>query len=272
MTIKSVYDKQDDIPEVHRPLFTERSGKWELTGIEGVKPEAAFAAVQEGLRKERTDHSAAKTALKPFTDLGKTPEEIHEILDKLPQLQLAAEGKVKELTDAQKAALTAPLDRSIKKLSTDNETLAKENTTLKAEKKQRIVHDSVRAAATEMKVLAGAVDDVLMYANAVFEVTDDGKVVVKDGVGFTAGIDAKSWLQDFAPKKAHWWPPSQGGGAGGSGPGSQFGGVNNPWKKEHWNMTEQGKMVTSLGLDKATEMAKAVGSFIGAVAPPADKK
>jgi hypothetical protein len=82
------------------------------------------------------------------------------------------------------------------------------------------------------------------------------------------GLDAKLWLQDMQQKKAHWWPPSQGGGAGGSGGGGgNF--PNNPWSKQHWNLTKQGEAVRTLGEEKAKQMASAVGSHIGAIAPPA---
>lgn len=267
-TLKSAYEKQDDIPEAFRPLFSERNGKYELTGVEGVKPETAFTAVQEALRKEREDHSGAKKQLKAFTDLGySSVEELQAKLDLIPQLEAAAAGRVKELTDAQKQALLAPVQRDLKKVQEELATLREENTALKAEKRQRTIHDAVRAAATEAKVLGTAVDDVLLLAESHFEVTEDGKVVVKaDSKHFTPGLDAKSWLQDMQQKRPHWWPPSQGGGAGGSGAGGGF--ANNPWSKAHWNLTKQGEIVRTQGREKAEQMAKAAGSMIGAVSPP----
>ncbi|MET4216952.1 3-polyprenyl-4-hydroxybenzoate decarboxylase [Bradyrhizobium sp. LB14.3] len=42
---------------------------------------------------------------------------------------------------------------------------------------------------------------------------------------------------------------------------------NNPWSPTGWNLTKQGEVVKSLGMDKATAIAKAAGSYIGATRP-----
>jgi len=271
--LNSVYDKQDEIPEAFRPLFSERNGKFELTGVTGVKPEVAFTTVQEALRKERADHGTLKTQHKAFTDLLSTAgfekiEDLQAKLDLIPQLEAAANGKVKELTEAQRQGILAPVQRELDRVKKEHGDLVSENKALKEEKRVRVIHDAVRAAFTESKGLASAVDDALMYAERMFDVTEDGKVVTKDNVGVVPGLDAKLWLQDMQQKKAHWWPPSQGGGAGGSGGGGgNF--PNNPWSKQHWNLTKQGEAVRTLGEEKAKQMASAVGSHIGAIAPPA---
>jgi hypothetical protein len=266
MLLESAYDKIDDVPEPFRPLYAERGGKFELTGVKGVKPETAFTAVQEALRKERADHTTAKNQLKPYSELGLTFEQLQEKLDLIPQLEAAAEGKVREMTEAQKNALIQPLQRNLDKLTKDFGTLSEENKVLKEEKRVRTIHDAVRGVFTESKGLGSAMDDALMYAERMFEVTEDGKVVTKDGVGVVPGLDAKLWLQDMQQKKPHWWPPSNGGGAGGSGGGGSF--SKNPWSKEHWNMTAQGAYAREHGQEKAAAAAKAVGSSIGAIAPP----
>lgn len=268
MTIKSVYDKQDEIPEVHRPLFTERNGKWEVTGIEGMKPQTAYDAVSTALQNERNAHKETKTKLEPWSALG-DPADIQGKLDKYPQLELAAAGKVKEVTDAQLAAVRAPLERTVQGHERTIAALTQENTALKQREKTRTIHDAVRGAFTESKGLASAADDALMYAERVFDVVEENgvqKVVTKDNVGVVPGLDAKLWLQDMLQKKPHWWPASNGGGASGSGGGARF--DKNPWSKDHWNMTEQGRVVTGQGKEKAEQMARAAGSQLGAMAPP----
>lgn len=267
VTLESSYDKLEDVPEAFRPLYAEKGGKFEVIGIKGLKPESAFATVQEALRKERADHKSARDTLAGFTGLGKSVDEIHALLDEVPQLRLAADGKVKELTDAQKNALTAPLSRQVEKLTKElgeATTLVK---TFQEKERVRTIADAVRGAATELKVLPGAVDDVLLWANATFEVNEDGKVVVKDGVnGVPAGLDAKAWLQDMQGKKAHWWPASEGGDARGSGGHGSL--TQNFWSKAHWNVTKQGEYTRVHGVEKAAAMAKAAGSSLGAIAPP----
>ena len=108
-----------------------------------------------------------------------------------------------------------------------------------------------------------------MLGERVFEVReDDGAVVTRDNVGVTPGIKATDWLAEIQPTRAHWWAQSSGGGAGGGGGnGGSFG--KNPWSKDNWSLTEQGKVATEKGMETAERMAKAVGSTIGATKAPA---
>ena len=64
--------------------------------------------------------------------------------------------------------------------------------------------------------------------------------------------------------KAHWVPPTMGGGAGGGGPGSGF--ANNPFSDEQWNMTQQGT-VFKADQGRAKKMAEAAGTTIGGKRP-----
>jgi hypothetical protein len=45
--------------------------------------------------------------------------------------------------------------------------------------------------------------------------------------------------------------------------------ANNPWSKDAWSVTKQGEVVKALGIEKATAIAKAAGSFVGATKPKA---
>jgi hypothetical protein len=46
----------------------------------------------------------------------------------------------------------------------------------------------------------------------------------------------------------------------------------NPWSKEGWNITRQGGIVTSLGMERAASMARAVGCVIGSTKPNLDPR
>src|SRR4051812_33728781 len=72
--LKTIYEKAEDIPEGFNELYLERNGKFELTGIEGVKTQADVERVQDALRKEKELHKAAKSALEKWGDLD--PAEI----------------------------------------------------------------------------------------------------------------------------------------------------------------------------------------------------
>ena len=272
MALKVVHDKLDEIPEKFRELYEERDGKFVLIGIEGVKTQADIDRVQEALRKERKDHKDTKDKLGKFGDLN--ADEIIEKLDKLPELEAAAAAagdpkKIDDLVNAKLASAKAPLERELKKLREDNAKLTEANTAHAEKDRKRAVHDAVREAAVKGKLLDTAVEDALMLAERVFEVGEDGKILTKDGVGVTPGITADLWLQDMQQKRPHWWAPSSGGGAKGGQGGGNF--PNNPWSKDHWNLTEQGRMV-NMDRAKAEQMAKAAGVVIGATRPAEPRK
>ena len=133
--------------------------------------------------------------------------------------------------------------------------------------KRGSVERAIRDEAIKLKLIPTAVDDAIMAGLDVLDVADDGAIVTKDKPGVTPGIGAGDWLKDMQDKRPHWWPQSQGGGAG---QGGRSGGVpnraDNPWSEEGWNMTKQGQLVKA-NEAKAAETAKAVGSFIGATHP-----
>ncbi len=75
MGIQMQYDKVEDLPEMSvKELFTEKDGKMVFTGIEGLKTQKDVDNVEESLRKERNDHSEAKSKLRAESDKVKDAE------------------------------------------------------------------------------------------------------------------------------------------------------------------------------------------------------
>ncbi len=270
--LMAIHKAQEEIPETYRDLYTERNGQWELTGIQGIKTAADFERQQAGLTKERDDHKATKDLLAPWTALGKSIEDVQSILDRLPELEAAASGngidedKMNELVEGKVRTRLAPVERENEGLKKTVGELQESIAEYQRKDTQRTIADAVREVLVEQKVIDTAHEDVLMLANSMFEVTEDGAVITRDNVGVTPGSSPKDWLAEMQPKRPHWWPASSGGGAGGGGGGG--GGANNPWTKDHWSVTAQGAYVRQHGQEKAEAMAKAAGSHIGAVAPP----
>lgn len=270
------YDSVDAVPEVFRPLYTEQDGKAVLTGVNGMKTAKDVLNVQEALRKERADHTAAKEALKPWKTLGDDPTELQSKLDRIAELEAAAGGKlddeaISKMVEARIGQKTAPLERQLRDTSTTLETIQQENAQLKNTLVTRDRNDVVRAVATEMKVLPTAIPDVEMLAGVYLERDDtSGEFIVKaDAKGVTPGADVKQFLKEMQNQRPHWWPHSQGGGAGG---GKGFGqSDDNPWSTKGWNMTKQGQYVREHGMAEAEKAAKAAGSKVGATRPPATK-
>ena len=272
MALKTIFDKKEDIPERFQELYTERDGKWELTGIAGTKTQADVDRVQLSLEKERKAHKETKTKLSAFGELD--PDEIHTKLDRFDELEASSgdkvdEDKINALVEARIKTKIGPLERENNQLK--EQALERDTTIEEYETKdiRRQIHDSVRKSAIEIKVLDTAMEDVLMLSERIFEVNEEGHVIAKDGVGVTPGIDPSIWFTEIQDKRPHWWPHSSGSGAGGSGPGGGF--SNNPFSAAHWNMTEQGQIMRTQGRDKAEQMAKAAGTTIGGLKPEATK-
>ncbi len=278
--LKTIYDSKEDIPQGFEELYVERNGKVELTGIEGVKTQADVDRVAEALRKEKVEHKAAKESLAKFGELD--PEKAASALEELAEAnaKLAAvtkDGKIDEaaVTERVEAAVNralGPKERDIKALQT--QLALKEKTIAEKDGEVQQLHGSIkrsklegilRDAAIAAKVLPTAIDDAVMVGLGHFEEID-GKIVTKDGVGLTPGLNPKEWAKDMEERRPHWWAQSQGGGSRGAGAplGRNEG---NPWSPAGWNITAQGKYVEKHGVEKAAEAAKSVGSKIGATSP-----
>ena len=68
MPLKAIHDTIDDIEEPYRDLYTEKNGKWELTGIAGAFTQANMDRVQAALDKERAEHKATQDKLAVWAD------------------------------------------------------------------------------------------------------------------------------------------------------------------------------------------------------------
>jgi hypothetical protein len=273
MALQAIYDSQDQIPEAHRELFSERNGKWELTGITGVRTQADVDRVQGSLTAERNSHKATKDRLRAVHFKGRSVVDMNdddlrlavEGLDKYEELEASVgkvdEAKLAQIIETRLRSRLAPIER-------DRDTARARVQILELADRTRRIHDAVRAAnlAARAKLVDTAMEDVLMLAERVFEVGEDGAVTTRSQMGVTPGIGPDVWLVEMAAKRPHWWPLSGGGGARGAGGGNgAF--PNNPWSAETWNLTEQGRVIRSLGEQKAQQMAEAAGTTVGGLRP-----
>jgi hypothetical protein len=272
MALKALLDSLEGIDAPFHSLYTEKNGKFELTGIEGVKTQADIDRLNAALAKERTDRKAFEDKIKSYEPLG-DPTEVLAKLDRIPELEAAAKGK---LDDAQIDAIVegriksklSPVEREKAQMATKLQEALGLVEQFQTRERTRNIHDAVRKVATEVKVLDTAQEDVLMCAERIFEIDANGNVVTRDNVGVTPGISPKEWLADMTKSKPHWWPASQGGGAKGSGGGGGF--AENPWAADSWNMTKQGQVMRQ-DAALADRMAKAAGTKIGGPRPAIKK-
>lgn len=279
MALELQYEKKEDVPEAHAELYTEVDGKWNLTGINGMVTKDDVDKLNKALGKERTDHKETKTKVAVWADMDK--EKVDADLAELTELRAAAEageggkgGKdkfeagVNAAAEARISAAKIASDRAITDLETAGVEKDVKITAFEQANTLRTIGDDVRKATTAAKVIDTAVDDVLMHAERVFEINDEGLVLTKDQVGVTPGIAPEIWLAEMQDKRPHWWPVSQGGGAGGGSGGTGF--PKNPWSNEHWNLTEQGQAIRA-DKAKAERMATSAGTSIGGAKPGVKK-
>lgn len=263
------YDSLDAIPDIVKHLYKEANGKYVLIKAGEIKTVQDIANVQEGLRKEREDHKTTKRRLAAFGDLD--PDEVQEKLDRIEELEATAGGaldedKINKIVESRIKSKTAPLERQIKTLTEERDTLSSTVNEFETKETRRSIHDDVRKAATQANVRNTALEDVLLISESIFQRDESGNVVTKDGVGVTPGISPDVWLTEVKNTRPHWWPESQGVGAQGGDGGS---GGNNPFTAENWNLTEQGNLIKE-NRTKAEQMAKAAGTVIGG-RPPTKK-
>ena len=91
MELELVYETKEDIPAGYEALFTERDGKWHLTGVKGIKSQGDIDRLQTALTKERNDHKKTKETLARFGnhDADQLANDLDE-LEELARLQPAA--------------------------------------------------------------------------------------------------------------------------------------------------------------------------------------
>jgi hypothetical protein len=281
MALKALVEKLDDVPEELRTEYKEvtdnKGVKTFVLDIEGsIELHPAARVLKDELARRRLSEKAAKdelTKLAPFKALG-DPAEVLARLDRIPELEAAAEGKLDEnkingLVETRIKSKIAPIERERDQHKSKVAELMAENEGFKVKEKQRSIADQVRSAVGKSKgFLAPAAEDAIVYAERMLEVNEDGHVVTKTGVGVTPGLNAEVWLQEMQTKKPHWWGATAGGGGTGGTGGGAAG--ENPFTHEHWNLTKQGQLMRA-DAAKAAQMAKSAGTSIGGP-KPAPKK
>lgn len=276
--LKTIYEKQEEIPEGFGELYAERNGKFELTAVEGVKTQADVDRVNDALKKERNDHKLAKDKLQAFGDIDPaTIPVLKEELDEAKSQLAAVTAEGKDKIEAVQAQIDAAINRAVGPVTRDKDALARqleaankkvvekdaEINVVKQERQQERIRNTIRDAVIAAKVVPTAIDDAVLVGETMFELVD-GKLVTKGDNGLTPGLSPKEWAKDMEEKRPHWYPTSVGGGAQGGKGGGNMSLKDNPWSVAGWNLTKQGQVVKDLGPEKAADMAARVGSKLGA--------
>lgn len=271
------YATKAEIPAGYEALYTERNGRVELTGVNGMKTQADIDTVLAAKEHEKAENAKLRQRFAPLLRMNE--EEIKAAvakLDEYDELKIKAEGnfddkKIQSLVEANLVKRLAPVERERDQFKTQLDEVTGKVKEYEVSFTRRGLQDALREAIAAKPALAwrpSADPDVFARAEQMFERGEDGRYTTKVGVGVTPGITPDVWLVEMQPKAEHWFPESQGGGARGGNGGGGF--PNNPFTAEHWNMTVQGQLLKT-DRAQAEQLAKSAGTTIGGP-KPAPKK
>ena len=135
MAVEIVAENLEAVPEVLRPFVTENGGKFSLDETR-IKTERDVENVLEAKRKEANDRKAAEDALRAFKQLGKSPEELAEMLKNVGNSNQAG-------SDPTKSAEYLTLAKQLEELKNAYEPMKADYEREKAEKAKRDTWDAV---------------------------------------------------------------------------------------------------------------------------------
>lgn len=284
MSLKAVLENLDDVPEALHGEYEEKDGKFYLK-IDGVDDHPSVLALKNALERQKTDRRKLADELKLLKDKYKDfPEDM--TVDEFNRLKTALEeaeadpNKKKQLQDEAVAArkmLEQKIAAMEKKHGEEVAKLMKNISGKDAFIAQLLIEDGL----TKALIDAGVSKEFLKASKALL--AKDVKVVEEDGeyhaivTTDTGDLDIPEYVQDWVSSDEGkvFVAPAKGGDAGGGGGGGggkppprSVPGEKNPWAKESWNLTQQGKMLKEDRV-KADKLAKAAGKTIPAAPPVA---
>jgi hypothetical protein len=194
--------------------------------------QAAVDAATAGLKATNAALKAEKQALadKAKAFEGLDVEELktfHAQFKDSEDLKLIKDGKIDEVLNRRNEKFMANVEKERKAAA---DALAAKDAKLN-KFSQRVLDDSIRAAASRAGVHKHAIDDALLAARMDFTLDDDGNPVqMRDGE-VVYGKDGKTpfspdeWMAQRTETKPHWFPSgnsgSEAGGEGKSTPGGK---------------------------------------------------
>jgi hypothetical protein len=237
MGIELEYDGVGSIPEMTvKELFTEKDGKMVFTGIEGLKTQGDVDSLSEALRKERNDHGALKESFKAYDGLdalkARSAIEQNEILNLKLKDGIASE-------DVQ-SHIRTKIESGLKDFSTENQDLKQKLGILEGEK-LTANHTKLIKELAQKDISEDMLDLVSGNLISISEVDMSGELVTTGIGGYEKGLTIKSVLSKMIEKNPRLMKQN----SAGQGTGAQGGNsaVKNPFSKEHFNRTEQHKLM-----------------------------
>lgn len=242
--IKYQYDNEADIPEALKGEYVQKDGKWVLQ-VEG----AVAKGVHDTFRNNNTLLSKERDTLKATVDAleeaGITLEDairLKGIENDLTAQKLYKKGEIDQIVQDR-------LKDATNKHEKEKSAVQKRLEQMQHELEVMRIDEAAVAVALKNGLEETAVEDIKARARSKFKLVDGRpKALSADGFEETAGdgqpLTIERYIQDLKPLSPHLFKRNHGGGGT---PGRQGGGApstsgKNPFSKESFNLTEQGKL------------------------------
>ena len=230
MALKQKYPNAGEIPAELKSFYVEREGVWLLDSERNEELRQTNITVM----KERD------ALLKRFE--GIDPEAVRQLAEEKRKLEEAAQIKAGEVDKVLATRLKAELDKVHAPLVAERDALHGRLTAIQID--QAVVNE-----ATKRGLRATALPDITARARMTFKLVD-GVPQAFDGEKTRPGKDGVSpmtlaeWVDGLVGDAPHLFEANAGGGAAGSSAGGAGNrSVNNPFRKETLNLTEQMKLL-----------------------------
>lgn len=232
-----MFDTQDAVPEVFRPIAAEKDGKWSINVVPKSEVDE-FRTNNLNLARERD--SLKSTFGRLQSDVGLEPDKLEDFITSYGELKtikqqvddgkLVADSSLEAALESKTGAMKSQFEHQVRELTIRGTSLQSENENLKATIQRNEVNSKVLEAINDPAsgALASATKHILREASDIFSLDEHGDLVAKDrkgniiyGADGSTPMSPKEFLISLEESSPFFFKSSQGGGGGGGGGSGQ---------------------------------------------------
>ena len=257
MALKAVVESLEGVDDALHGEYTEaEDGKFYLSvdGVDNLPTVKGLANTLKRFKEVAPDASRLKSKmdrlaeLEGFGGLELSAEEVAERLQELDELKATGDGKVDEKIEALRETYEKRQKALADRHGTEVETLREELSKRDRHIARREIDNALQSALAKVKSIEDSREaqiDHLKSRHEIKVVDDDGdyRAVVVTDLG---DVDIETFVDSWSRSDAAAWamPASGNKGSGAKGQGGGTGSArNNPWAKDTFNLTEQGRLL-----------------------------
>jgi len=199
-----------------------------------------------GLKAKRDEllgnQSKLKEQLKQFEGVDvERYKKFETVLNENEEAKLIADGKIDELINKRLSREQATWQSQLEQKDTEAQKLQKQIEALQG----ATIASGIASAAAKAGLAPTAIEDAQLIAKHSGWAVEDGQPVLRNGEEVVRGKDGPitfdEWLESQRETRPHWFPSPKGAGSLGNKSGGQL--SDNPWKKESFNLSQQGRLI-----------------------------